>query len=291
MTQASELRYTNTVLHALFRFVALQVGERLADFREQLHQEETTLAELFALLEEEPEPLPELDADDTASAWENVARSVCLALLDTLRSNRGVWTELRASEWAARTISNLDEAGWSELVEDTGLSRSELALSLRIGAEAVVNFDWFVSGEKLRSSAGELLVQTSPSERLVSWFFTSRRIFGLLTTGSGGSRMSADRHSMAVTGNEVSLFALGASSGLQLESLPAGQQSVLIGAGSHQALVSALSDLEVSWNVEVVAHAMPEGLVLEGDATGNDLVAQFRGCKLAIEFGVPQNRS
>jgi hypothetical protein len=290
-SQESEVEHTNAVLHALFWHVASHLNQRIDDFREQLERERQLLAVLAEAIGENLEQEPvELDDHLGASAWENVARSVCLALIDTLMLSRGTWHELEASQWAMSTIQRLESQHWSELHEDTGLDRAELDLSIRIGADAATRFDWFVAGEKLRSSRGELLIQTSADERQVSWFFTSRHIYGLLlTTGSDASRLEPGPGVTTIVDNAVALHAPGASAGMEVTRDLTLRPSTAISSRSCRAQVRATSDLIVHWNAGIVAHPMPDGLVLEGDLTSEDLVAAFSGRELTVEFGVAED--
>ncbi len=291
--QDSEVGHTNGVLHALFRHVAVHLNRGIAGFREQIEREQQILVALAeAIGEDLDEERVDLDEALGASAWENVARSVSLALIDSLMLSRGTWQELDASEWATSTIERLDRQEWSELHEDTGLSRVELDLSIRAGAEAATRFDWFVAGEKLRSSRGELLIQTSPEERQVSWFFTSRHIYGLLlTTGSDASRLEPGLGACVaeIVDNAVALHAPGASAGLEFSRDLTLPPSTVISSKSCRVQVRAASNLVVHWNADIVAHPMPDGLVLEGDFTSDDLVAAFSGCELTVEFGVAED--
>jgi len=278
--QESETRHTNTVLHGLFRHVAGRLAERFDEIEANAVLELETLRALAgALGEPVPTDLPVLTQSERADAWENASRAASLLLIDILTSRRGVWQTLSASEWSAHALGLLTTSRLSEFHEDTGLEMPEMEVAVRVAAHAITDFEWFGMGEKLQSSRGELLVQTDSEDHSVSWFYTSHRIFGLLsaTTGPGQMR-TGESDTIDFAERQVDFLVAGTPGG----HLPPGPST-------HAAHITGKGHLVVRCSSGIVAHPIPEGYLLEGKIGEEQSVAEVCGEELSVEFVVAKD--
>ncbi len=277
-------RRSGAILHRFFVHTAQTITQEDELIAEQVANEERILLRLAGSLGLSLEQVPPAPKRDLHDAWENVARAASLHLLDTLAQlAHGEPATVSIDDWISLGLEAVTVDAGQDLTRRSGLDIDSWSKYFRAVARAALAFPEFTQGTQLQYASGDLLLRALPAQSSISAYHTSRPVLGVVT-------MSEPRPS-----SEPDTWPL------RPIELPGSRTHIVTFAGSiefdgqagrdprtHQNVTfSSAVEIVPSEGVEPVR--LPHGYILEGEVSGQDLVATIRGEEDAIHVRVDEH--